>query len=101
MQNHLYELHNKHYTASSERPKYAALPQCIKVDQLLKTASHSLRCVSSVGDEGVDEELVPVSSCNVQWCVSILIFTVYLSTFRKTQTKHLADEKQFWVYCPV
>lgn len=53
---------------------------------------HSLSCVSPVGDEGVDEELVPVSSCNVQWCVSILIFTVYLSTFRKTQTKHLVDE---------
>lgn len=42
--------------------------------------------VSSVGDEGVDEELVSVSSRNVQWCVSILIFTVNLSTFgRKKQ----------------
>lgn len=49
--------------------------------------------VSSVGDEGVDEEFVSVSSCDVQWCISVLIFTVNLSTFRKKnkQTKHLAS----------
>lgn len=45
--------------------------------------AHLLSCVSSVGDEGVDEELVSISSCNMQWRISILIFTVNLSTFRK------------------
>ncbi len=57
------------------------------------TQAHSLSRVSSVCDEGVDEELVSISSCDVQWCISVLIFTVNLSTFRKNtnkQTKHLA-----------
>ena len=56
----------------------------------LQAQAHLLSRVSSVGDEGVDEELVSVSGCNVQWCVSVFIFTVNLSTFRRKQTKHLA-----------
>lgn len=49
---------------------------------LKRKQAHSLSRVSSVGNEGVDEELVSVSSCNVQWCISVFIFTVNLSTFR-------------------
>lgn len=51
--------------------------------------AHSLSCVSSVGDEGVDEKLVSISSCDVQWCISILVFTVNLSTFGKKQIRYL------------
>lgn len=49
---------------------------------LKRKQAHSLSRVSSVSNEGVDEELVSVSSCNVQWCISVFIFTVNLSTFR-------------------
>lgn len=68
-----------------ERFKHAALPRSVNLEQLLKKGrqAHLLSRVSSVGDEGVDEQLVSVSSCNVQWCISVLIFTVNLSTFRK------------------
>lgn len=67
-----------------ERFKHAALPKSVKLEQLLKKGrqAHLLSRVSSVGDEGVDKELVSISSCNVQWCISVLIFTVNLSTFR-------------------
>lgn len=84
-QNHQYQLHNTHYISALERFKHAALARYVKSEQLLKKGrqAHLLSRVSSVGDEGVDEELVSISSCNVQWRISILIFTVNLSTFGK------------------
>lgn len=58
---------------------------------------NSLSCVSSVGNEGVDEQLVAISSCYVQGCVSILIFTVYLSTYQdKQEVHHWFTQKHFF-----
>lgn len=88
VQNNLYKLHNRHYIYALERCNTVG---CVKL--LIKgRQAHLLSSVSSVGDKGVDEELVPVSSCNVQWCVSFLIFTVNLSTFinKREESKHTA-----------
>lgn len=46
----------------------------------------SLGGVCAVGDERVDEQLVAVTSCDVQWRVSVLVFTVNFSTCKNKQT---------------
>lgn len=59
----------------------AAVQSSVEMPLLYVVHTSLLGRVGAVGDQGVDEQLVSVPSCDVQRRVPVIIFTVNVSTY--------------------